>query len=206
MQPALVVVLILSYLIGAIPFAVLVGRRLAGVHIQQVGSGNAGALNTFRSVGRKAGVIVALLDATKAALAMLIGRLIVGSEVAALCGAAAVVGHCFSPYLLLSPRNQEQRGWRWMLRRAGGKGLASGMAVLLLIGWPLALVTFVIFGLALWRIKDTTWPTIIALLPVTPLVWWWTKDSLLTWAVLIVSLVVIVKHLPDLREGYWINQ
>jgi glycerol-3-phosphate acyltransferase PlsY len=97
-------------------------------------------------------------------------------------------------------------GWKWWLRRIGGKGLASGMAVLTLIAWPLAVVTLVIFGVALWRIKDATWPTIIALTPVTPLIWWWTGNGTITWAVFVVSVVVIVKHLPDLREGYWVNQ
>ncbi len=206
MQPSMILLLLLSYFIGAIPFAVLVGKRLANVDVQHVGSGNAGALNTFRSVGRRAGVLVALLDIAKAALAMLIGRVVIGPDAAALCGAAAVVGHCFSPYLLMTSDGGGRGGWKWWLRRIGGKGLASGMAVLTLIAWPLAVVTLVIFGVALWRIKDATWPTIIALTPVTPLIWWWTGNGTITWAVFVVSVVVIVKHLPDLREGYWVNQ
>jgi glycerol-3-phosphate acyltransferase PlsY len=206
MQLPTISVLVLSYLIGAIPFAVLVGKRLANVDVQHVGSGNAGALNTFRSVGRRAGVLVALLDVAKAALAMLIGRVVAGPDAAALCGAAAVAGHCFSPYLLMTRDSATHGGWKWWLRRTGGKGLASGLAVLTLIAWPLALITMVIFGVALWCIKDVTWPTIIALAPVTPLLWWWTGNGVVSWAVLVVSVVVIVKHFPDLREGYWVNQ
>lgn len=206
MQLSTIFVLVLSYLIGAVPFAMLVGKRLANVDIQHVGSGNAGALNTFRSVGRRAGVLVALLDVAKAVLAMLVGRVVAGPDVAALCGAAAVVGHCFSPYLMMAPDSNTRGGWKWWLRRAGGKGLASGMAVLTLIAWPLALIILVIFGVALWRIKDATWPTIIALAPVTPLLWWWTGNGVVSWAVFVVSVVVIVKHFPDLRQGYWVNE
>lgn len=206
MQLSTILVLVLSYCIGAIPFAVLVGQQMAHVNIQRVGSGNAGALNTFRSAGRTAGVVVALLDVAKAALAMFIGRLVVGPDVAALCGAAAVAGHCFSPYLLLAPDPTGRSGWKWWLRRAGGKGLASGMAVITLIAWPLALVVLAIFGAGLWRIKDSTWPTVIALAPVTPLVWWWTGNATITWAVGVVSVLVFLKHLPDLRESYWVDQ
>jgi glycerol-3-phosphate acyltransferase PlsY len=97
-------------------------------------------------------------------------------------------------------------GWKWWLRRTGGKGLASGMAVLALIAWPLAVVVLAIFGVALWRIKDATWPTIIALAPVTPLIWWVTGNGAVTLAVFFVSVVIFIKHLPDLREGYWINE
>lgn len=206
MQLSTIPILLLSYFIGAIPFAVLVGKRLANVDVQQTGSGNSGALNTFRSVGRRAGVLVALLDIAKAALAMFIGRVVGGPDVAALCGAAAVAGHCFSPYLITTPDHNPQRGWKRWLRRTGGKGLASGMAVLALIAWPVAVITLVIFAVALFLIKDATWPTIIGLAPVPLLIWWWTGNSVITWAVFVVSVVVIVKHFPDLRKGYWVDQ
>ncbi|PLS78399.1 MAG: hypothetical protein CYG59_18805, partial [Chloroflexi bacterium] len=61
-MPVLLLALALSYLLGAVPFAVLVGKRLRGIDVQRTGSGNAGAMNTFRNVGRGAGVLVALLD------------------------------------------------------------------------------------------------------------------------------------------------
>lgn len=196
----------LSYLIGAIPFAVLVGRRLRGIDIQRVGSGNAGAMNTFRSVGRGAGVLVALLDALKAALAMLIGRVLIGPQAAALCGAAAVAGHCFSPLLLYATRRERDGGWKMMLRRAGGKGLASGMAVLLLIDWRLGVWAALMFGLNMLLLRtDETWPTIIAVVLTPPLVWWLRRDSAITLAVLLVSLVVIIKHLPDVRHGFFVS-
>jgi acyl phosphate:glycerol-3-phosphate acyltransferase len=203
----LLLLLILGFLIGAVPFAVLVGRLLRGVNVQQTGSGNAGAMNTFRSVGRAAGVLVALLDAAKAALAMYLGQRVLGADAAALCGAAAVVGHCFSPYLLFASRHEAAGGWKLWLRRSGGKGLASGMGVLTLIDWRLALITIGIFflGMLLLR-KDETWPSIIAVALTGPLIWWWSGNTLVTIAVLLVSIVVIIKHLPDLREAFYVDQ
>jgi acyl phosphate:glycerol-3-phosphate acyltransferase len=205
--PTLFALLVVSYLVGAIPFAVIVVRRMHGVHILRAGSGNAGAMNSFRTAGRRAGVIVALLDALKAALVMLLGRLMLGPEAAALCGAAAVAGHCFSPYLIWATRRERDGGWKMLLRRTGGKGLASGLTVLALIDWRLALLALLIFfaTFALLR-KDETWPTIIAVGLTPPLVWWLTANWIVTIATLIVGVVVIIKHLPDVREGFWVDQ
>ncbi|WP_026370446.1 glycerol-3-phosphate acyltransferase [Kallotenue papyrolyticum] len=205
-MPLVPILLTVSYLLGAIPFAVIVVRRLRGVHIQQVGSGNAGALNSLRTAGLAAGVSVALLDALKAALAMLLGRLALGPEAAALCGAATVAGHCFSPYLIVGMRRARGGGWKHWLRRSGGKGLASGMAVLLLLDWRLAGLTLLIFGAAFALLRrDETWPTIIAVSLTPLLVWWLTASRSLTFATLIVGIVIIIKHLPDVREGFWVG-
>lgn len=202
----LLALLIISYLLGAIPFSVLVGRLVRGVDVRRVGSGNAGAMNTFRSVGPATGVLVALLDALKAALAMLLARALLDPQAATLCGAMAVIGHCFSPYMIFAARHERGGGWKMALRRAGGKGLASGMAVLLLIDWRLPVAAAVIFGLGLLILrKDETWPTIIAVLVTPPLLWWLTGDVPATLAVVLVSVVVIVKHLPDVREGFWVS-
>ncbi len=200
-------VLVLGFLIGAVPFAVVVGKLVRGVNIQQAGSGNAGAMNTFRLVGPAAGLLVGLLDGTKAILAMSIGEWAFGADAAALCGAAAVAGHCFSPYLLWSVRHERGGGWKAWLRRMGGKGLASGMAVLLLIDWRVVLITIAIFFVVLLILrKDETWPSMIAVAGTSPLIWWRTHNEALTLAVLAVSVVVIVKHLPDAREGFYVDQ
>lgn len=206
-SPTLLLVLILSFLIGAVPFAVLIGRLVRGINVQQAGSGNAGAMNTFRSVGRAAGVAVALLDAAKAAGAMYLGQRVLGPNAGVVCGAAAVVGHCFSPYLLFAARHERGGGWKLWLRRAGGKGLASGGGVLTMIDWRLSLLTIAIFFAALLILrKDETWPSVIAVASTGPLVWWWTRNDITTLAVLLVSIVVIIKHLPDVREGFYVDQ
>lgn len=205
-NPLLIVALVISYLIGAIPFAVLIGRWARGVDVRRTGTGNVGAMNTFRSVGRAAGVLVALLDALKAVLAMALGRIVAGPEGAVLCGTAAIIGHCFSPYLIFANRTGLSQGWKLALRRVGGKGLASGVAVLLLIDWRVGIVGVVVFvlGMAILR-KDETWPTIIGVALTAPLLWWLTRNLVSTIAVLVVSVVIIVKHLPDLRTGFYVQ-
>jgi acyl phosphate:glycerol-3-phosphate acyltransferase len=202
----LAVVLIVAYLLGAVPFAVLVARGLHGVDVRRAGSGNTGTMNTIRTAGRSAGVLVALLDGGKGALAVLLGRWLLGPEAGALAGCAAVVGHCFSPYLMLSARPEPSGGWKMVLRRAGGKGLATGIGMLLFVAWPVAAISIVVFGLtyALLR-KDATWPSVLGTAAAVPAMWALTGNTTLGIAALIVALAVAIKHLPDLREGFYVE-
>ncbi|MEM9488854.1 MAG: glycerol-3-phosphate 1-O-acyltransferase PlsY [Myxococcota bacterium] len=113
------VVVAAAYLIGSVPFGVLLARR-RGVDIQQVGSGNIGAANVARSVGRKLGLLVLVFDALKGALPVAAVLLLdldqrVDPFVLTAAGMAAVLGHCFSPWL----------GFR------GGKGVATSLGVFL---------------------------------------------------------------------------
>jgi glycerol-3-phosphate acyltransferase PlsY len=111
---------------GAIPFGVLIARR-RGVDIRAHGSGNIGATNVSRVLGARAGVVVLVLDAVKGALptaAALAAGPAPGApgapdaaRVVALTGLAAILGHCFSPFL----------------RGRGGKGVATALGVFVVI-------------------------------------------------------------------------
>ncbi len=202
----LAIVIVAAYLAGAIPFAVLVGRATRGVDVRRAGSGNAGAMNTLRTAGPVAGVVVALLDAGKGALAVLVGRQLVGPEGGALAGCAAVTGHCFSPYLLWAMRGELGGHWKMALRASGGKGLATGMGVLLSVSWLAAAVAAVAFTVThLIQRKDVTLPSVIGSLAAAPSIWITTRNAGLTVAILLVGIVVAIKHLPDLREAFWVE-
>ncbi|HSH81090.1 MAG TPA: glycerol-3-phosphate acyltransferase [Herpetosiphonaceae bacterium] len=199
-------VLVAAYLVGAIPFAVMVGRATRGVDVRRAGSGNAGAMNTLRTAGPAAGVLVALLDAGKGALAVLIGQQLVSPEVGALAGCAAVTGHCFSPYLVPAMRGGLGSHWKMVLRATGGKGLATGMGVLLTVSWLAAAVAGAAFAVThLIQRKDVTLPSVIGSLAAAPAIWISSRNVLLTVAVLLVGIVVTIKHLPDLREAFWVE-
>lgn len=108
-------VLLGAYLLGSIPAAYIVGRLVAGVDIRQLGDGNVGARNTFKSVGKRAGLAVALVDVGKGALAVALARrFAVTEEMALLAGVCVVLGHDFSVFL----------------RFQGGQGMATTVGVL----------------------------------------------------------------------------
>ena len=92
-------IVVAGFIAGAIPFGFLIARR-RGLNIKEHGSGNIGATNVARVLGAKVGIIVLLLDAAKGALPTLVAQHACGQpSVIAATGAAAILGHCFSPFL-----------------------------------------------------------------------------------------------------------
>jgi glycerol-3-phosphate acyltransferase PlsY len=137
-------ILLAAYAIGAIPFAYIVSRLVAGVDIRTVGDGNVGAKNTFHSVGPLAGVLVGAADISKGMLAVELARAVTGSEETAMvAGMSAVLGHDFSPFLNFH----------------GGQGMASMLgAFILLFPVPTAaalLLSLTVLGLT--RNWDAGW-------------------------------------------------
>ncbi len=122
-----------SYLVGAIPFGLVLSRG-RGIDIREQGSRNIGATNVSRLLGKKLGFCTLLLDIAKGYLPMFAAGLLVGDDpgrnlVIGLCGAASITGHMFPVYL----------GFR------GGKGVATGLGVFLYLAPKALLFCFVVF-------------------------------------------------------------
>jgi acyl phosphate:glycerol-3-phosphate acyltransferase len=125
------ILITLSFLVGSIPFGIIVAKA-KGVDLRKVGSGNIGATNVLRSMGKWAAALTLLGDIMKGALAVALGRYF-GADVfhEGLCGIAAIMGHNFSIFL----------------KFRGGKGVATSLGVLLVYSPFVACVT-----IALWVI------------------------------------------------------
>lgn len=126
MRPLLVV--IIAYLLGSIPFGYLIVRRKVGADIRETGSGGTGATNVSRRAGKAAGVFTLVLDALKGAVAVEWVRVLVGSSLEAqwivtAAAIAVIVGHIFPVWLSFR----------------GGKGVATGVGVFLMLA-PIALL------------------------------------------------------------------
>jgi len=114
-----------AFLIGSIPFGLIIGRLFYRTDIRTQGSGNIGAMNALRTLGKGGAVAVLLLDALKGfvptvLVVSLLGDQLLGSLVAT----AAVLGHCFSPWL----------------RLRGGKGVATSFGAIFALCWPAGLI------------------------------------------------------------------
>lgn len=108
---------ILSYLIGSIPFGLLIARIMGGVDVRTVGSGNIGATNVLRAAGKQAAIVTLLADCAKGLLPVFAAsRILVDNEwLPAACGIAAILGHNYPVFLHFR----------------GGKGVATGFGVML---------------------------------------------------------------------------
>jgi glycerol-3-phosphate acyltransferase PlsY len=120
-----VVIVIGGYLLGAVPFGLLIAKSQAGIDLRRYGSGSTGTTNVYRAVGWKASTVVFAADVLKAVIPIVAARLITGSSlVESAAGVAAIAGHCWPIYT----------GWR------GGKGAASSLGAFVVIN-PTAGVT-----------------------------------------------------------------
>lgn len=176
------VVVVVAFLLGAIPTGILLTRR-AGVDIRTVGSGNSGATNIQRNLGWRLGLAAGLLDLAKGALSVIIARDLHAPEgVIALCLFAVTLGNTFNPFLRLK----------------GGKGVATGFGALLALD-PLAALPCFVFGvvtvtltryvsagsligvlaaLTAILLLRRPWPEALAMLLVTLLIWWQHRQNI----------------------------
>ena len=157
MQPAIVyfAAFVFGYLLGSIPFG-LVFTRLAGTRdIRQIGSGSIGATNVLRT-GRKGLAAATLLaDVLKGFAAVLLAAWWLGPDAGLVAGAAAFVGHLFPVWL----------------RFKGGKGVATGLGVLLIVSWKAALVAAVIWIIVAAASRYSSLASLIASAAVPVILW-----------------------------------
>ena len=121
--PLLALVALLAYLLGSVPFGILITRVMGLGDLRQIGSGNIGATNVLRTGNRGAAAATLVLDAAKGAVAVLLARAAVGEDAAQLAGLAAFLGHLYPVWL----------GFK------GGKGVATFLGILLALAWPVGL-------------------------------------------------------------------
>jgi acyl phosphate:glycerol-3-phosphate acyltransferase len=119
----LALVAVLAYLLGSVPFGIVITRALGLGDLRAIGSGNIGATNVLRTGNKGAALATLLLDAGKGGAAVLIARALVGEDAAQLAGFAAFLGHLYPVYL----------------RFKGGKGMATFLGTLLALAWPIGL-------------------------------------------------------------------
>ncbi|TCP44504.1 glycerol-3-phosphate 1-O-acyltransferase PlsY [Rhodovulum marinum] len=112
-----------AYLLGAVPFGIVMARLFGLGDLRKIGSGNIGATNVLRTGNKLAAFLTLVLDAGKGGIAVLIARALAGEDAAQIAGFAAFLGHIFPIYL-------EFRG---------GKGVATFLGTLLALAWPVGL-------------------------------------------------------------------
>ncbi|HEY9846598.1 MAG TPA: glycerol-3-phosphate 1-O-acyltransferase PlsY [Candidatus Caenarcaniphilales bacterium] len=164
------VMLLSSYLVGAIPVGYLTGRLLKGIDIRQHGSGSTGATNVLRTLGKGPGLMVLLIDVLKGVLAIALVRWVYapGSGLNQLIPEAAVPQD-WLPWMVIFSGLAAILGHSKSLwiNFTGGKSVATSLGLLLMMSWPVGLATVAIFAgvLALTRIVSLSSITAAISLP-----------------------------------------
>lgn len=140
---AYIIVTLVAYLLGSISFSVIISKKMAGFDVREKGSGNSGATNMLRSVGKKGAIFTLIGDCLKGVVAILfaiiVGKIAKNTDKALLvqlAGIAVVLGHTFPIFF----------GFK------GGKGVATSLGVLLMTNWQIGLICLV-FALVLMALS-----------------------------------------------------
>jgi acyl phosphate:glycerol-3-phosphate acyltransferase len=194
---ALGVALVIAYLVGSLPFGLLIGRYVAGVDIRQAGSGNIGATNVARVLGKRLGLIVLILDCLKGALptALLPGLLSNSASLrlhlAVVSGTAAILGHMFPCWL----------------KFRGGKGVATALGVALALGPISTAAAFVVFVVCMLLTRIVSLSSMLAAGTFCAAELWQLRPSPFgneTWSLAafstFVPLLIIVRHRSNLAR------
>lgn len=181
----IVFVLLLAYLIGSIPSGLWVGKVFYGIDIREHGSGNLGGTNTFRTLGKKAGLAVTIMDVLKGTLATLL-PIFFGLEAELhplITGTMAVVGHMFPIFA----------GFR------GGKAVATSGGILLGYAPLLFLIIFVVFFLSLYICKYVSLSSMISAV-VALIVTCIMRDVPLILVVGVLTVFIIYRHRANIQR------
>ncbi len=175
---------LLGYLAGSVPFAFLLARR-AGIDVRVAGSGNVGAANVLRTTGTWRAVAVMSLDVAKGAAAVLVANLVTGGVgIAALTGAAAIVGHIYPVWL----------------RFRGGKGVAVAAGVFSILS-PIATgVAAMLFLVIVSLTRYVSLGSIAATLALPPVAWWAGAPRAVVLTAAAAGVLILFRHRTNVRR------
>lgn len=179
----LILVGVLGYLLGSVPFGIVITRALGLGDLRTIGSGNIGATNVLRTGHKGAALATLLLDAGKGAIAVLIARFAVGEDAAQVAGGMAFLGHLFPVWL----------GFK------GGKGVATFLGTLIALAWPVGLAACATWAVAaaITRISSLSALVAAALSGMWCFVFSRGDVLILTFALMV---LVYIRHWPNLRR------
>lgn len=181
-----VVVLILSYLLGAIPFGLIVGKLWANLDVRDYGSKNIGVSNVLRTVGPWAALIVLVFDVGKGSAAVVLASRLFEDEATwrLLAGIAAIAGH----------------NWPIFLKFRGGKGVATTAGVLFALAPVVGLLLFIVWVITLAISKYISLSSMMAAIALPLLFYLLGFPNTYLGLSIIVSFFVIYRHRPNIHR------
>lgn len=174
---------VLAYLLGSVPFGIVITRAMGLGDLRKIGSGNIGATNVLRTGNKPAALATLILDAGKGGIAVLIARALVGQDAALVAGLAAFAGHLFPVWL----------GFK------GGKGVATFLGTLLALAWPVGLLACATWAVvaAIFRISSLSALVAAVLSPVFAIL---TGNPAVGMVAAVMALLILIRHDANIRR------
>lgn len=181
--PLLALTALLAYLLGSVPFGLVMARLFGLGDIRQIGSGNIGATNVLRTGSKPAAFLTLIGDAGKGGLAVLLARGLLAEDAAQLAGLCAFLGHCFPVFL----------------RFRGGKGVATFLGTLLALFWPAGIAACLTWAVtaAISRISSLSALVAAVLAPVWISLLGMPQAALVT---ALLAVLVLIRHKTNIQR------
>lgn len=181
---AILILIVFAYVIGSVPSGYLLGK-LAGVDVRSVGSGNIGATNVARALGKGRGVVTLLADAAKGYLPVFLAlRLEFSATAIALIAIAAFLGHLYPLFLNFH----------------GGKGVATALGGLLALAPTATLVLIAVFAVAVLASRIVSLGAIAAALAAPVVLWFFSQSAVIVAMGVFLGAMVILRHRGNIQR------
>lgn len=173
----------IGYLLGSVPYGMIVAKALNLGNLREIGSGNIGATNVLRTGNKKAAALTLIFDAGKGAVAVLLARAFAAEDAVQIAALAAFLGHCFPVWL----------GFK------GGKGVATHLGMMWALAWPIGLACCLTWLLvaAVFRYSSLAALMAAGFAPMFGL-FFQTRDMLILFIVL--AALVYIRHAANIRR------
>ena len=182
--PYLLAAFLAGYLLGSIPFGIVLTRLFGHGDLRKIGSGNIGATNVLRTGRKDLAAATLLLDAGKGAIAVLIAGALYGPDIALMAAYGSILGHLFPVWL----------------KFRGGKGVATTLGVHIAIAWPMGLACCAVWLATAAATRFSSLAALIAMASAPAWAWYLVHDVQLAQFAAIVAVIVWLKHHENIRR------
>ncbi len=173
----------LGYLLGAIPFGMVLARLMGLGDLRRIGSGNIGATNVLRTGNKGAAALTLILDAGKGALAVVLAARWLGADAAQIAGLAAFLGHLYPVWL----------------KFRGGKGVATFLGLLLALGWQAGLAACATWLAVAVIFRISSLAALVAAV-LSPLWLWWLGPAQATALAILLAVLILIRHKANIAR------
>ncbi len=180
----IILILTLAYLLGSIPFSLIIARLLKGIDIRNHGSGNIGATNVLRTVGKRGAALALIADILKGVLPVLLAVFVLEEVWIAATAVLVVLGHVFPIFI----------GFK------GGKGVATSLGALIIIIPAGVIISLIVWLLVLAVFRYASLASILAAIALPAICWGLTTPLAFTAAASINAVIIILKHTGNIKR------
>jgi len=174
---------ITGYLIGSIPFGIIIVKIMGLGNLRNIGSGNIGATNVLRTGNKLAAILTLIFDLSKGAVVVILARLLFDDSAAQIAGLASFLGHCFPVWL----------GFK------GGKGVATFIGITLALYWPAGILTCLTWILIAYISRISSLSALLS--SISSIVWIWICGMPnATFIMIILTIFIWVRHKENIKR------